>query len=227
MTAARPPAAVLFDLDGTVADTLADIVTALDAARAAEGHPPVGDPALVRSWIGDGARALCARSLGSEDVTLPAARRLRDAFRAVYPSISGRLSRPYDGVVPLCDELRAAGRRTALTTNKPRVATRAFLDVHALHARFDAVVTPDDVGDRPKPDPALFLRAAELLACAPADCLVVGDGAADVLGARAAGMRVVAVLGGYGDADRLRALAPDLCVTYAAELRHAPLLGLV
>mgnify|MGYP002622989151 CR=1 FL=1 len=187
------PRAVLFDLDGTLADTRADIALALDAAREAEGLPPVADPARVRAWIGHGARRLVARSLGGLADDAPEVARVLAAFRRLYPAISGRHSCLYPGVAAWATALRAGGKRLGVTTNKPRAATDAFLDAVGARHLFDVVRTPDDVGDRTKPDPAMLLDAAAALGVPPGACVVLGDGDADVHGARAAGMPVIAV----------------------------------
>jgi len=205
-------AAVLLDLDGTVADTLEDIAVALDTARTAEGLPAVADRALIRSWIGHGARRLVARSLGTEDVETEGVASLLATFRRVYPDLSGRRSRLFPGVRDMLLRLRARGVPTALTTNKPREPTHVFLARVDAAALFDAVLTPDDVDGRVKPDPAMFLAAATALGAPPAECVVVGDGDADVDGARAAGMRVVAVLDGFGRRDLLLARGADAYV---------------
>jgi phosphoglycolate phosphatase len=207
-----PPDALLLDLDGTIADTLADIAVALDAARAAESLPPVGDRAQVRSWIGHGARKLVARSLGTEDVEAPGVAQLLTTFRRLYPEISGRHSQLYPGVRELLERLRARGLPLGLTTNKPREATHVFLEQLGAASLFDAVFTPDDVDNRVKPDPAMLIAAAGALGVPVGHCLLVGDGDADVNGARAAGMPVVAVLDGFGNRDALLALGADAYV---------------
>ena len=206
------PDALLLDLDGTIADTLADISVALDAARNAAGLASVDDPARVRTWIGHGARKLVARSLGTEDVDAPGVGELLATFRHLYPDISGRHSRLYPGVREMLARLRAQGLPLALTTNKPREATHVFLEQLGAAALFDAVYTPDDVGGRVKPDAAMLLAAADALGVRAERCLLIGDGDADVGGARAAGMPVVAVLDGFGNREHLLSLGADAYV---------------
>jgi len=212
------PGAVLFDLDGTVLESLPDIHHALSAARDRLGLPSV-TPEQVRRWVGNGARRLVSRSLGTEDENADGVDALLAAFRDAYTESSGAYAHAFPGVGDLIDRLHSAGIRVACSTNKPRYAAEIGLARLGLDVWFDTLTTPDDVDGRTKPDPALFLLAAERLEVAPADCLVVGDGPADVVGARNAGMRVAAVLGGYGDAAELRALAPDLVLETAADLR--------
>lgn len=206
------PQALLLDLDGTVADTLEDIAIALDTARRAVGLRAIRDRARIRTWVGHGARKLVARSLGTEDTGAAGVATLLAAFRDVYPDISGKHSRLYPGVREMLQRLRDRGVRITLTTNKPHAPTAVFLERAGVAALFDGVWTPDDVGGRVKPDPAMFLAAAHAVGVAPERCVVIGDGDADVHGARAAGMRVVAVLRGFGDPARLRALHADAYV---------------
>jgi phosphoglycolate phosphatase len=212
------PRAVLFDLDGTLADTLPDIALTLDQARRAVGLEPVADPVRVRGWVGSGARLLVARSLGTDDPRAPEVERLLAAFRRIYPEHSGRLGDLYPGIRALLADLRARGVPLALVTNKPREATGAFLKRRDIDGALDVWLTPDDVDDRPKPDPAMLLEAARRLGVPPAACLLVGDGLADVGAARAAGLPVLAVLGGYTQPAALRAAGADACVERAADL---------
>jgi len=214
----RTPRAVLFDLDGTVADTIGDIVLGLNTARAERGLAPATEE-QVRRWVGDGAPKLIARSLGTEDVDAPGVAPLLDALKRGYIRVSGTCSQVLPGVLELVRDLRERGVRVALTTNKPRYATDVFLERMGLAPEFDVVLTPQDVDGRHKPDPAMFFAAAAALDVAPPDCLIVGDGTADVLGGRAAGMPVVAVTGGYGDPARLLEAGPTHTIRETRELR--------
>lgn len=214
------PRAVLFDLDGTLADSLADITWALSEARTSLALPDVDD-GDVRRWIGDGARRLVARSLGTEDDDAPGVVELHERFLDVYRSRDRTRSTLYPGVRPLLDELRTAGTLLACTTNKPRRPTHKLLGLLGVADHFAAVRTPDDVGGRRKPAPDMLLDALDELGVEPSDAVLVGDGLPDVAAARAAGVRVVAVLGGYGGEEALVALRPDATVESAAELRAA------
>lgn len=212
--------AIFFDLDGTLVESLPDIAHALGLAREHRGLPAVAQDD-VRTWIGNGARILVARSLGTDDGEAPGVDELLATFREVYRGVSGDRAALYPGVDALLRDLRGRGLRVALTTNKPRDATDVLLRRLGATALFDSIQTPDDVSGRVKPDPAMLLAAARECDVDPGRCLLVGDGTADVLGARAAGMRVAAVLEGYGDPLRLRALRPDWCVNRAVDVRDA------
>lgn len=204
------PRAVLFDLDGTLSDSLPDIHAALDAARRALALPGVTQE-QVRGWVGCGAAMLVARSLGHEDEAAEDVQRVLARFLAIYEAHADDLSVLYPGVVDLLDRLRARGVRCAVTTNKPGRAADALLRGLGVLDRFDAVVTPDVAGVR-KPDPAFIRCALGRVGVAAADAIVVGDGLPDLRAARGAGVRCVAVLGGYGDRAALVAERPEWVV---------------
>lgn len=211
------PDAVLFDLDGTLVDSLDDIAHALNTARAQTGLPAV-DRESVRGWIGGGAIRLVARSFGTEDESAPGVAEMLHRFLHVYGAESGARSPVLPGVGELLDRLVARGVRLACTTNKPGDATDLVLRASGLAPYFTAVVTPDTLGVR-KPDPRFFHEALAILGGVAAPrALVVGDGVPDVAGGRAIGAPTVAVLGGYGDRHALVAAGPDHVVEATADL---------
>lgn len=210
------PRAVLFDLDGTLTDSLPDIHWALDTARRELGLPGVTIEA-TRGWVGCGAAMLVARSLGHSDERAPDVRRVLDVFLRRYEAHADDRSVVYPGVLAALDALRARGVQLAVTTNKPSGACAALLRGLGLSDRFDAVVTPDVCGVR-KPDPAFVRFALERLGVAAADAIVVGDGMPDVQAAQGAGVRCVALLDGYGDRAALLASHADWFASDVAEL---------
>lgn len=220
MTRGRPalPEAVLLDLDGTLVDSLDDIAWALNVARREAGIAAAARE-TVRGWIGGGAARLVARSLGAEDESDARVGPMLARFLEVYGTESGPRSPLYDGAAELLDFLASRGVRLACTTNKPRRATELVLESRAIRARFTAVVTPDCLRGVRKPAPEFFEEALRRLGgVAPSGALVVGDGVPDVRGARACGIPVVAVLGGYGDRAALLAEGPDFAVERVADV---------
>ena len=211
------PRAVLFDLDGTLVDSLDDISHALNGARAEVGLAAVHRD-LVRSWIGGGAARLIARSLGTEDENEEGVAEMLARFLRVYGTKSGARSRVLPGVSDLLRRLAERGVLLACTTNKPAAATELVLRATGLGPLFAAVVTPDTLGVR-KPDPRFFEEALRLLGGLPArGALVVGDGVPDIAGGHAIGADSVAVLGGYGDRAALIAAAPRFTVENTSDL---------
>lgn len=212
------PRAILFDLDGTLSDSLPDIAWALNEARAAHALARVSIDS-VRSWVGSGAAVLVTRSMGLRDETDPRVAPVLSTFLSIYEKHADDRSRLYPGALDLLHNLRARGVRLAVVTNKPREACLALLRGLRVLDAFDAVMTPEDAGVR-KPDPRFMLAALERLGVEPKDALVVGDGVQDVEAAKGAGIRCVAVLSGYGDPGELVARGPDIEVDSIQDLAH-------
>ncbi|HEX8167648.1 MAG TPA: phosphoglycolate phosphatase [Beijerinckiaceae bacterium] len=187
--------AVLFDLDGTLVDSAADLRDALNAVLAEEALAPL-DLDAVKDMVGDGVQKLVERGLlarGGDLARLP--ERVR-RFMALYGDAPARLTRPYPQVPETLARLRQTGLRLAVVTNKPHAVTLAILDALELSPFFDAVVGGDTLPLR-KPDPAPLRHAMAALGAAPAETLMVGDNRHDVEAARAAGMRAAVVTYGY------------------------------
>lgn len=198
--------AAIFDLDGTLVDSLGDIAHALGAAMAVYGlpAPPLAD---VRGWVGDGARSLVARAVGAlADVDA-----VHGAFREAYRSAPLTHTRLYDGLAGALDELAARGLTFAIVSNKPHELTRVLAEAMLEPWPF-AVVFGQRANLPLKPDPTVALIAADELGLAPASCAFVGDSGIDVATARAAEMRAVAVSWGFRPRHELVAAAPDALV---------------
>jgi len=210
--------AILFDLDGTLVDSVPDLAAAANALLAEFGRPALS-LAQVTGMVGDGAPKLVERVLaasGAGDTSLRAA---LDRFLALYEADPTRLTRPYDGVPAVLGELAAAGWRLGVCTNKPERATRAVLAGLRLD-RFFTVVLGGDSGPTRKPDPGPLRTALGHLDSAPGSAAMIGDHRNDVAAARAAGMAVVFARYGYGAAT-LEGIVPDAFIDRFAELPQA------
>jgi phosphoglycolate phosphatase len=211
---ARPPRLVVFDLDGTLVDSAADLAAAVNEMlqRLVPGAPALSE-AEVRSFIGEGARLLVRRSLAHAG--LP--HRPEDALPVFLDCYRGRLldrTRPYSGVPETLDAL--AGHTLAVLTNKPGDLSRAIVEGLGLGPRFACVYGS---GDLPrKPDPAGLVRIMAETGFERASTLMVGDSAIDVLTGRAAGVLTVGVSYGFDPAG-LRAHPPDVLLD---DLRALP-----
>lgn len=204
--------AVIFDLDGTLVDSLEDIADALGGALADAGlaRPPIE---LVRGWIGDGAHSLVRRAVdGRADVDAVLAA-FRERYRA-QPIVKTRL---YDGVAAALDELAGPGRSFAVLSNKPHDLTRTIADRLLAPWPFAAIFGQRH-GLPLKPDPTVALVTADELGVSPARCAFVGDSAIDVETARAAGMRAIAVAWGFRERAELEAAQPDALVDHPRQL---------
>jgi phosphoglycolate phosphatase len=203
----RRPVPFLFDLDGTLADTLPDIAASANHVRARFALPPLPD-AAVRLLIGDGARTLLGRALA--DVAPDTA--VLDAAFAAYVAHHGdqctRQVTLYPGVAAHLHRLRDGGHPLAVVTNKPARFAAAILQKLSLRELLPVLIGGDTLPQQ-KPDPAP-LRAALRQLGENADVgVMVGDGEQDLRAARACGLRAIAVLYGYGDPKRLRAAGAD------------------
>lgn len=199
---ARRPRAVLFDFDGTLADSYPAIAASVNHVRAAHRLPPLPE-SEVRRHVGRGPAYLLEHTVPGGDVPADVAR-----YRAHHPSVMRQGTRLFPGVADTLAALQAAGLRLGVCSNKPVAFTRDLLTAFGLASRFDAVLGPEDV-PRPKPAPDMLRAGLERLGVAPADALYVGDMTVDIQTARAAGVRVWVVPTGSDDRATLRAARPD------------------
>ena len=187
-------AAVIFDLDGTLVDSAADIAEAVNRTLVDQGLPRV-DEARVRTWIGDGVGNLVRTALAdagstrSVDEVLP-------GFMVHYRQCLLRSPRLYPGVVPALQALHARGVPLAICTNKPSAMLPPLLAYLQIDGYFEQVIGGDSLPER-KPSAAPLLYLCERFGAMPAQCLMVGDSATDLGAARAAGMPIALVRYGY------------------------------
>ncbi len=189
-----PFRAVVFDLDGTLVDSAADLMHASNALLAELGRPPVDLPA-VRSFIGDGAAKLVERILAATgDLPEPeeTAAHVR-RFLAIYEADPSSHSALYPGVADTLKALAGAGLTLGICTNKPMVATGRLLADLGIADLFAAVVGGDSFPSR-KPSPEPVLGLLDRMGVRPEDTAFVGDNEHDVAAARAAGLARVLVL---------------------------------
>lgn len=205
---------VMFDLDGTLAETAPEITDAVNDLLRDQQLPEVPED-LIRVWIGHGTRELLlhayAHATGLEEDTV---RRtgtldiLMTRFTAFYAERTGQRSRLYPDVLETLKRLRAAGVRTAVVTNKESQFANTVLMVHGIRHYFDMVVAGDTL-EAKKPDP-LPVRYCLDAARVPAKrALFVGDSEIDVATARAAGVAVWAVPYGYNHGKPIALANPD------------------
>jgi len=214
------PKTIVFDLDGTLADTAADLVAALNVTLASEGLDAVPVEA-ARNLIGAGARVLIRRGFALEgraldDMTLET---LFTNFLAYYNANIAVHSKLYPGVVECLDDLSADGWRLAVCTNKLERSTRLLLEALGVADRFAFLCGQDTFGVG-KPDPKPLLKTIAKVGGAPERTVMVGDSLTDIKTARAAATKVVAVDFGYADAP-IAALGPDRVISHFDALKEA------
>ncbi len=190
--------AVVFDLDGTLIDSAPDLRAALNRLLAEEGRRPLALDEVTQ-MIGDGVPKLVERGFRATGETPEGA-----AFEAVvrrfhghYEGHAADATRPYDGAIEVLDELRAAGRKLGICTNKPERATREILDSLGMARFFRAVAGGDTIEGVRKPDPRHLLAVLDALGAEPGGAVFVGDNANDVGAARNAGLPVIVMSFGY------------------------------
>ena len=191
---------IVFDLDGTLLDTLHDLHAAVNHALTQHGMP-TRSLQEVRSFLGNGVVALLQKSMpdGTDEAT---AETVLSTFRPYYLEHSMDQTRPYDGMLEAIRALKAMGKRMAIVSNKPDAA------VQDLHRRFFAAAGIDiAIGEQPgvprKPDPASVFAALARLGVEPTEAVYVGDSEVDLETARRAGMPCIAVSWGFRDEAQL------------------------
>ncbi len=193
---------LIFDLDGTLIDSLPGIAASLNHGLLEEGLPP-HPLERVRGFIGNGSLELARRALPPEQPDT-IAHRIEAAFKIHYQDTWPLGTHPYPGIPGILKELAAAGFRLAVLSNKPHlftveIAARLFPGIP-----FDPVRGQKDGVPR-KPDPAAALAIAASWSLPPAECLFIGDSTVDLETARRAGIPFLAVSWGYHDASDLLA----------------------
>jgi phosphoglycolate phosphatase len=190
-------AVVAFDLDGTLVDSAPDLIASLNVILHEERLPAL--PARqARLMVGRGARAMLEQGFTAAGQPLDEAqsRALVRRFIAVYRDRIALESRPFEGVEAALTDLAGAGAKLCVCTNKFTDLSVALLDALDLSRHFAAIIGPD-LAPAPKPDPRHLITAIEAAGGRPDRALMVGDSAADVGAARAAGVPSIVVGFGY------------------------------
>jgi 2-phosphoglycolate phosphatase len=200
----------LFDVDGTLLDSAADICSAVRQALAEAGVDGLTEPYL-RSFIGhhlfDLFREVLPHSTQQDHEKLLA------RYRAIYQARRHAATRVYPGVSQM---LSALGGLKSTATTKSSETARLVLEQFGLAPYFDHIQGTDGFPSKPAPD--VILKSIERLGVAPGHCLLIGDAAPDMEAGRRAGVRTCAVTWGYGDLDAMRAHQPDFWIHSPAEL---------
>ena len=206
--------AVIFDLDGTLIDTLEDLADSVNQALVRLSLPthPVDS---FRLKVGDGAGTMIARSLP------PDRRDLLDTVlqmqQAYYAEHFSDKSRPYPGIIEMLGQLRTHGLLLAVLSNKPDHFTKLVVAQAFESSAFDHVAGHRD-GTGLKPDPAGALTVAEQLSVSPDEAAFVGDTAVDMQTATAAGMFAVGVTWGFRDRDELTQNGSSAIIDHPTQL---------
>ncbi|WP_303746792.1 phosphoglycolate phosphatase [Stenotrophomonas pigmentata] len=193
MSAGRFPAAVLFDLDGTLLDSAPDFVVTANRMLQARG---MGEVTLeqLRPAVSKGARAMLA--VAFPHMADAERHALVPEFLEIYEALIGQYATLFDGVETMLQALENAGTAWGIVTNKPEYLARLILPQLGWEQRCAVLIGGDTLAER-KPHPLPLEVAAQRINTAASACVYVGDDERDIIAARAAGMPSVAVLWGY------------------------------
>ena len=212
--------AVLFDLDGTLVDSVPDVRWSLNQALAAEGRDAVSID-KVKDYVGQGARQLAERALvdtgGMRDDAQH--QRLLDGFLTTYRNNPVQFTTVFPGVFEALARLQARGTKLAICTTKPDITTWPVLRSLGFDKIFPVVLCGDKARKQ-KPDGAHVTQTAEMLGVDPANCIMVGDSENDILAAHDASVPSVFVTFGYCHMP-LDALRPTVVIDHFDALDDA------
>ncbi|MGE3782064.1 MAG: phosphoglycolate phosphatase [Alphaproteobacteria bacterium] len=186
---------LLFDLDGTLVDSVPDLTKSLNQVLAEHGYPPL-TPAEVAPMVGDGVPALVQRGFAARGGSIAEAADALPRYVAIYEDHATDLTRPYPGVPETLAALRRQGYCTAVCTNKLQQASETVLDRLGLAALFDAVAGGDRYEVK-KPDKGHLLRLIAELGGTAAHAVMIGDSENDAAAAHAAAVPLVIMRYGY------------------------------
>jgi len=208
--------AVLFDLDGTLLDTIEDLADSMNVVLTRMGFP-THSVAAYKYHVGDGVRELAVRVLPQDHQDEETIKKCIAAMRQEYGNRWDKKTRPYPGIPELLDALTARGIKMAVLSNKPDATTKVVVAKLLPWWRFD-VVAGERAGIPRKPDPGAALSIAEQLGIAPQEWLYLGDTNTDMKTAVAARMYPVGALWGFRTADELLASGAKVLVKYPVDL---------
>ena len=209
-----PLKAVLFDLDGTLVDSVKDIAEAVNFTREHYGQDCLPD-AAVTVFVGNGVYNLLGKSLATEDQT-----KIQEAyeiFQGYYRAHCANHTKPFPGAVELLNTLKTKNIKMGVVSNKPQEFTDSVLKQLNLASYFEVAFGPESTTNR-KPHPEPLLTALQRLGAQPQEAVMVGDSIVDIHAAQAVPMRVAVLTHGYNSRETLSAAKPDWIVDSLSDL---------
>ncbi len=207
---------VIFDLDGTLLNTIADLAAATNQALARLGYPTHPESAYLR-FVGNGIMKLFERALPGGQRNAEQVQRMRDLFVPYYNAHGADLTRPYDAITGVLEQLQARGIKLAVASNKYQAATEQLIKHYFPHIHFEAVLGQQD-GRPTKPDPLFVEEILQRTGVAKSDTLYVGDSDVDMQTARNSGVAACAVTWGFRTREELAAYQPTYLIDTPADI---------
>lgn len=207
---------VIFDLDGTLLNTIADLAQSTNYALAALGYP-THEEKEYNFMVGNGINKLFERALPEESRTEENVLRVRKEFVPYYDQHNADKSRPYPGITELLDELQAKGLQLAVASNKYQAATEKLIAHYFPNIRFTAVFGQRE-GVNVKPDPTVVHDILQIAQLSTKDVLYVGDSGVDMQTANNAEVTSCGVTWGFRPRTELETFHPDYIVDKAEEI---------
>ncbi len=204
---------VIFDLDGTLLNTLTDLTDAINHMLAAHRFP-LRKEEEIRRFLGNGAKQLVCKSL-PDNIDETTLNLYLKEYLEWYSNHSALTTAPYEGILPLLEELDHRGIQTAVVSNKGDLQVKALVEKHFPTVSF-AIGERENIRRKPYPDGVL--EAMRFLRAEPDKTLLVGDSEVDIQTAKNAGITSVAVGWGFRDKEELMSYQPDIFLTQPADL---------
>lgn len=202
----------LFDLDGTLVDSVPDLATALNKMLS-DYQLPTYDEHVIRHWVGNGARVLVERGLSGDTKINHNREQLEvdtalDKFLFYYRTLETKSTVLYDGVFDTLHALKQRGYTLVLITNKPSEFIAPILSSFSLLSLFSLTIGGDSLPEK-KPSALPLLNACEQLNISPSQCVMVGDSKNDILAAKAANIKSIGLTYGYNYGESISTYQPD------------------
>lgn len=209
--------ACIFDLDGTLTDTLESLTYSVNETLKELGLPSITHE-QCRQFVGDGARALMERALRAVgDEELVCAKQAMEVYGRIFGENCTYQVKPYDGIMDMLAELKALGMKTAVLSNKPHLQTLDVVAEILGKEHFDCI-SGQRAGIARKPDPAGVFETLKELRIAKEECLYIGDSDVDMETAARAGMTSVGVSWGFRSGEVLREAGADYIIDTPRQL---------
>ena len=207
---------VIFDLDGTLLNTIDDICDSLNIALESQGFR-THNSEETKAFVGSGVKIMVERALGLQNYDEDTFEKVRATYMKEYALRQAIKTRPYEGTIDLLIELKKRGIKIGLLSNKPHQDTLRVVDFYFGLDKFDVVLGQRE-GIPVKPDPTALFELIDLLKTTKDKCIFVGDSDVDMMTANNGEIKKIGVLWGFRTIDVLKSKNADYIVSSADEI---------